>query len=583
MAAGKLKKAMQTQANPWYRLFLFWKPSKLFDEEAFLSDLLRIEKFYHQEGYLQALVKDYELNYNEKGDEVNIVIDVDEGEPTTVSRVDFITTSDHALPVPRKKLKKMVRLKAGKRYREEDLTLDYHNIIETFSNEGYPYIDAKVKPALERQAHAVALEWLLDPGPFCKFGDIQITGNKSISNKVILRGLGFRPGKRFVQSKLANAQSQVYRLELFQFVSLRTLMPEQKVQDIPQDIPIEVHVKESVLRTLKFGLGYGNEESFRTFVRWRHRNFLGSGRILRMLAKHSTNLLPLQLELELSQPYFFGNRNDLNLKPFFIWEDERSFEVRRLGFEITFHRQLTRRTNAFITTRVERDTVDVKVEEPIPEIEELFNKSVIRIGIKRNSTDQLFNPTRGSITSISAEEAGRFLSTPFRYVKFLGEYRKFKQARPGHIWAWRFLIGSMRAVRGSGVTPVEERFFSGGSYSVRGWGRQLLGPLRVSASPDTARRDIAFVPEGGNSIIEGSVEFRAPIYKKLAGAIFLDGGNVWEQWDGFDLYDLRYAIGAGLRYNTFIGPLRIDFAWKLNKQPLDNSRFHVHLSLGQAF
>jgi len=63
----------------------------------------------------------------------------------------------------------------------------------------------------------------------------------------------------------------------------------------------------------------------------------------------------------------------------------------------------------------------------------------------------------------------------------------------------------------------------------------------------------------------------------------LDYGNVWQDWDGFDLFDLRYAIGLGLRYNTIIGPLRLDFAWKLNKQELDTRNYEVHFSLGQAF
>ncbi|NIR50970.1 BamA/TamA family outer membrane protein [candidate division KSB1 bacterium] len=187
-----------------------------------------------------------------------------------------------------------------------------------------------------------------------------------------------------------------------------------------------------------------------------------------------------------------------------------------------------------------------------------------------------------------AEEAGRFLSTRFKYIKFSGEYRRFHKFEPGRVFAWRFLIASMGPIRGSNVTPVEERFFSGGSYSVRGWGRQLLGPLNVDTRIDTLdNMEIdtvrSVVPVGGNSIIEGSFEFRSTIYKKLSGALFLDYGNVWENSDGYDLFDLRYALGVGLRYNTFIGPIRVDFAWKLNPQPLDEDRFQLHVSIGHAF
>ena len=65
MSSGKLEKAIQTQANPWYRLFLFWMDSKIFNEQKFLNDLLRVEKFYEQEGFLEARVTDYQINYNE--------------------------------------------------------------------------------------------------------------------------------------------------------------------------------------------------------------------------------------------------------------------------------------------------------------------------------------------------------------------------------------------------------------------------------------------------------------------------------------------------------------------------------------
>nr|NIV96172.1 hypothetical protein [candidate division KSB1 bacterium] len=313
ISSGKLQNAMQTKANPWYRLFMPWKDSHTFDEDVFLTDLLRIEKLYKQEGYLDAVVQDYKLNFNQEGDEVNIVIYIEEGEPTKVNRVEFIGSDHVALPIPPDKLQGMVKLKQGKRYREEDLREDYHEIVEKHNNQGYPYIEAKVKPIMDRGAHLVDLEWYLNPGPYCLFGEIEITGNKSVSDKVILRGLGFKEGEPFVRKKLASAQSQVYRLELFQFVSLQAMNLDEK----PTNIPIEVRVRETTLRTLKFGLGYGSEEEFRTFGRWRHRNFLGGGRILQVLGKHSTDILPLQLEVEMSQPYFFGNRNDLNVKPFF--------------------------------------------------------------------------------------------------------------------------------------------------------------------------------------------------------------------------------------------------------------------------
>lgn len=569
ISSGKLKKAMETKAPPWYSIFRIGR--KIFDEEKFLNDLLRVEKFYQQEGFLEARVIDYKINYNKKGDEVKLIILVEEGELVKVNEVKFVYEEEPDPQFVPQKILKHVKLKQGKRYREADLKADYNKIVERFSNRGYPYIEARVKPLLHQKTHLVDLEWHLKPGPFCTFGEIQFTGNESVSDKAIQRGLGFKTGQTFEHKKLLNAQSQIYRLELFQFVGLRTTNLDEK----PPQIPIEVRVKESIPRTLKFGVGFGSEERFRASLNWRHRNFLGGARILRLEAKHSTRLLPVQLELQLSQPYFLSNRNDLLIKPFFIIQDEASFRVRRFGVETGLNRQISGSMNLFLTARVERDSVELKGEAAVSEVEDIFSKSVLKLGLRHNTTDALFSPTKGSVSTFVIEDAGRFLQTKFEYFKLSGEHKLYHQFKRGTVMAVRFLAGTMKG-RGSRPTPPDERFFSGGSFSVRGWQRQLLGPVR----PDTLGNSL---PDGGNSIIEGSIEFRKAIYKKFSGVMFLDYGNVWPEWNGFDFSDLHYAIGGGLRFDTVVGPIRFDFAWKVNRQSHDTQNYEIHFSIGQAF
>lgn len=580
LSSGKLSKAIYTKANPWYRFFMPWMDSQIYEEDVFLSDLLRIERLYRQEGYLEARVQNYDLNYNSDGDEVSIVIRVEEGSATQVQDVSVTFKSDSTGEITKEKILNSLRLKPGKRYREEDLKLDHNKIVERFSNGGFPYIDAKVRPVIDREAHKVDLEWILDPGPFSYFGEITYTGNNHVADYVIQRGLGFSTHDRFSEKKLIDAQSQVYRLELFQLVNLQAT----KLDSRPRDIPIEVKVREAALRTLKFGVGYGTEEGFRGFTQWRHRNFLGGARILRLTSKGALHLttktkrtLAFNLQAELSQPYFLSNRNDLIVKPFYLREVENSFVVRRLGTEVTVNRRLSIKSNGFLTTLVERDTVivpDATVEEENPG---LYNKTIVGIGYRHDSSDQLFTPTRGRVSSFSLQHSGLILNTPYRYLRFFTEHKLYKQpASKKYVLATRVAFGAMKPIQGSAGTPVAERFFAGGSYSVRGWGRQLLGPVSADSTGNLR-------PIGGNSVLEGSVEYRRSIFGDFGGALFLDYGNVWSAWNGLDFTDLHYAVGAGLRYNTVIGPVRIDFAWKLNEQSSDTRNYEVHLSIGQAF
>jgi outer membrane translocation and assembly module TamA len=98
------------------------------------------------------------------------------------------------------------------------------------------------------------------------------------------------------------------------------------------------------------------------------------------------------------------------------------------------------------------------------------------------------------------------------------------------------------------------------------------------------------VPIGGHTMLESSAELRAPVWGNFSAVLFADAGNVWNNaWD-FNLNDLRYDVGPGLRYLTPVGPLRLDFGYQLKQIPgllIDGKpeahRFRVHFSIGQAF
>ena len=127
--------------------------------------------------------------------------------------------------------------------------------------------------------------------------------------------------------------------------------------------------------------------------------------------------------------------------------------------------------------------------------------------------------------------------------------------------------------------PFFKRYFLGGSNSLRGWGRFEVSPLSAFG-----------LPIGGLSLFEGSTEFRAPLFGKMSGVVFVDGGSVAEHaWD-VAVKELRYDAGLGLRYLTPIGPVRVDFAHQLNPIPgliidgaPESRHWRLHFSVGQAF
>ena len=127
--------------------------------------------------------------------------------------------------------------------------------------------------------------------------------------------------------------------------------------------------------------------------------------------------------------------------------------------------------------------------------------------------------------------------------------------------------------------PFFKRYFLGGATNLRGWGRYEVSPLSGSG-----------LPVGGFSFMNFSTELRTSLWRNFGAVIFLDGGNVWGSKWNFDLNDLRYDIGPGLRYQTPIGPIRADVGFQLNPIPglLVNGKeqpraYRFHFSIGQAF
>ena len=127
--------------------------------------------------------------------------------------------------------------------------------------------------------------------------------------------------------------------------------------------------------------------------------------------------------------------------------------------------------------------------------------------------------------------------------------------------------------------PFSKKYFLGGATSLRGWGRYEVSPVGDSG-----------IPLGGNSLFAVSEEVRVVISGNFGGVIFADGGNVWADRAAMNLGDLRYDIGPGLRYQTPVGPIRLDFGYQLNRIPglLVNGQpetrpWRIHFSIGQAF
>jgi outer membrane protein insertion porin family len=270
------------------------------------------------------------------------------------------------------------------------------------------------------------------------------------------------------------------------------------------------------------------------------------------------------------QPGVPTPRTTLSLSSFLRRQKEPGFTVNRYGGAFGAAHQFGATLNGSATYSLERVKVDQSALTTLvadSNASTLYNKSQIILGATFDNSGPMFNPRRGFFNSGSLAISGLGFGSNTRYTKLVFDLRRY-QPLGTLVFATRIKFGGIKAIGENSFVPVEERFYSGGGSSVRGWGRSELGPKEGD------------VPLGGLSVLEGSAEFRYPIIGIFSGALFGDLGNVWLESYNYRLDDLRYAVGIGLRIATPIGPARLDFARPVADQ---DKALQVHISIGQAF
>ncbi len=570
---GRLLEQMTLKGRTWWSRFLIWKEPLRYEENELQRDLQRILELYFREGFVDARIDTVLFQTDDARETVSLIIRINEGEPVQIGSIDYVPlTADSAVDIRArnliKQLRKRFQLRVGQRYRDELLVADRDLLITEFSNDGFPYVTVRPQMGLDRDEKLIDVVFLIDPGPLCYFGDVEIVGNERTPASVIRKQLVFRKGQLFRQNALQRSQQQIYQLGVFQFVTLRLRFEHQQ----SDSVAVQVVVREAPSLTAKIGFGYGREDQARGFVDLRRLNFLGGARRLSLFAKHS-GLEPFNINLSLTQPAFLLAKMMATLNPFYREEKEPGFRAKRVGANFIVQHQVNRITDASLNYNLQQVQVDIPEQTRLEALDSvrtsLYNQSSVTLTVVQDNSGPIFEPTRGQFTAITLTYSGIGFQSDFNYWQAVVEVRKYKQLWEPLVFAGRVKVGVMGPLQSGLPTPIEERFFAGGSNSMRGWARSQLGPKNSEGRP-----------VGGNSILELSFEARFPIWQWFSGVIFLDIGNVWQETFYYNLQALHYAAGTGLRIRTPIGPLRVDIGKAVTDRQVP---WQLHLSIGHAF
>ena len=536
---SELKALMVARASPWYD-FLPWVHARRYDPLTLTSDLEKLRAYYRDLGYLAVSV--HSTIEQLSADEIGLEIHITEGPLTRISRASVIGGED---------IENAFGQLEGKPLSHERVNKGVSEVVSELRNRGYVFVRAKVETTIVAQQAELVLK--LASGPVCSLGTVQISGNKAVSEKTISRGLTFQSGEQFSEAALQKSQHLLYRAGVFRSVAL-------VLKDSSENrVDVDVRVSERPFQALRLGVGYDTDEDLWTSGAWTHRNFGGGARQLKLSGRISGK--NRETVLGLRQPYFLSSNNWLNISGFVQRERQAAFVQDELGGNLSLERNIT--TVADLIAQFSGGVVDFSADSAFAEM---------KVGLLVDTRDDIFDPQSGMLAQFTVRERGQFLGSDGEFLQATAEGRWFRRMPLRSVLALRVQGGVIFELGKAGGVPNVERFFAGGLNSVRGWGLNELGP-----------KDHQGEPTGGLSRVEMSAEIRTQVFFSLGTAIFVDVGNVDAKSGAFNPESLKYAVGAGLRYLSPVGPVRFDVGYRLSDDRTVEKRIQYHISLGQAF
>ena len=597
-------------------------------------------------GYRNARVKS-RLAVKPDNDDLIVVFNVEAGEQSEIADVSLRGN----ITAQTSELLAVVPVQTSEAVSYSRARLGAQQIKQFYAQRGF--LEVSVEPEfIELGDERVRLVYNINEGARAVVAEIEINGTTKTGKGWVRRYLDFQPGDILTPAKIRQTQRDLYATNAFREVSVRA---EPIAGGDESAHRVVVNLTEAKPLLFVYGLGYSTDDGARGLAEIANTNLGGSLDSLSLRLRASrreqftqlsfTDLRPFSWRLPTTIAIFY-NRND-NLRPFvrrqLVDGKEKNIENSVFGLErfaafIQTERKLSEQTSMRFRYNIERARVfdpNPKDAEGIPETVVTRNESTIRLGmfsmgISRDTRDSALNPTSGDLISADHSIAARMFGGTESFNKFFATYQRYKtldQFTPllgNTTLAFSARIGlaspSPKDCNGDGVIdgdgdgvpddkerclPISERFFSGGATNLRGFKFETAGPQIIleprPCTPEGTRPDETIpctpgelptlVPAGGDAMAVFNFEMRYPLTSRLRLVPFYDLGNVFRRARDFRFGSMTNTVGIGLRVNTPLGPVGVDYGFLLDPPAfrtasgdiLRQPRGAIHIRFGQTF
>jgi outer membrane protein insertion porin family len=555
----QVKGAMDTQEREYIVLRGTVQRQKL-DE-----DVDRIIQLYNDFGYVQARVESSEIQVDREKARATVRVVVVEGPQFKVGGVDV--TGNAVLPI--EEVRKRIELKTGDVFSRSKLRDSVKGITDLYSAVGRASADVAPNTLQDIPARLVNIVFEINEGPETYVERINIAGNTRSEEKILRREIPMAEGDLFTSQKLARAKQRLTNLNYFDKVEAKTAPGSAK-----DKIIVNIDVTEKPTGLFSIGGGYSSQDGVLGTLDLSQRNFLGKGWEVFLRLRGGENLQTGTIGF--TEPWLFDRPLAAGFDLFNTRRILPDYTVESLGGDIRLGHPLGEYSRINAVYRVSQDRISDVNQLGSPQLisqEGTHLTSLVGVNLSRDTRDNVYDPTRGSTASIGLDFAG--VGFGEKFVRSVAAATYF-QPLPWleHVLSFRFTAGYSFGWDKDSV-PLFERFYLGGSNSLR-----QFKSLQVSPRDNTGTRI------GGNSELLGTIEYQIPLFFGIKAALFYDVGQVWgpdiQGGAKIDLSDLRHGVGAGFRWNSPFGPIRVDYGIKLDQRK-GESFGEFNFSAGSSF
>ena len=566
-----------------------------FQEDLWEKDVEFIRSFMERKGYHRVRVEHDLRAAPESPSRPTLVARVDLGPRAGIQAVDIkIKGVDGAAAIEPAAVARVSGLEPGGPFDAAGIVEARDRIVSHYYNEGFRQVDVQASTTWNEAGTSARVDFSIREGERTRVDRIIVTGLEVTKQSAVRQLVALETGEPLSPVSVLDTRRQLVSSGLFRSVDIEVLPADP----ITNRSDILISLEEGPRTTFAYGFGFEERQLARAEFEITRRNLLGRNRTVSVFTRASFR--GSRFITTYRQPDSFVQDLPLFVSVFAEEEQRTSFDYNRVGVGLQISKRLGENKNLLFRYRFDRTKV-FNLLVDIDEIDRRFRNMRVASLSAASVTDRRdnpLNPSAGQFRILDLEWSARMLGTEAPFLKGLAQQFFYFKLPKNMVAALGLRVGIGQTFREDrdALLPIAERFWAGGATTLRGFALDQASPkakIPVDIGDETVIVDGE--PIGGNVITLLNLELRFPIFGNLRGVVFSDNGTVYRRLQILELLNWRYNVGFGFRFDTPLGPLRVDYGMKLDRR----TRYSVtcpdittacteplgrwHISLGHAF